>query len=110
LPNLFYFSPVPILVLLFVGLILSACKKQQDHKPFIYTLALVFLAFTGFVISLWPNIIPPSVTFWQEAAPHSSQMFALVGALILIPIIITYTIVSYWVFRDKVRVGDEGYH
>ncbi|MFE1634505.1 hypothetical protein ACFMJW_16495, partial [Acinetobacter baumannii] len=21
-----------------------------------------------------------------------------------------YTIVSYWVFRDKVRVGDEGYH
>lgn len=44
------------------------------------------------------------------AAPHSSQMFALVGALILIPIIITYTIVSYWVFRDKVRVGDEGYH
>ncbi|MFH4311620.1 ubiquinol oxidase subunit II, partial [Acinetobacter baumannii] len=39
-----------------------------------------------------------------------SQMFALVGALILIPIIITYTIVSYWVFRDKVRVGDEGYH
>ncbi len=52
LPNLFYFSPVPILVLLFVGLILSACKKQQDHKPFIYTLALVFLAFTGFVISL----------------------------------------------------------
>ncbi|ETR44869.1 cytochrome d ubiquinol oxidase subunit II, partial [Acinetobacter baumannii] len=110
LPNLFYFSPVPILVLLFVGLILSACKKQQDHKPFIYTLALVFLAFTGFVISLWPNIIPPSVTIWQAAAPHSSQMFALVGALILIPIIITYTIVSYWVFRDKVRVGDEGYH
>ncbi|SSQ43676.1 ubiquinol oxidase subunit II, cyanide insensitive [Acinetobacter baumannii] len=110
LPNLFYFSPVPILVLLFVGLILSACKKQQDHKPFIYTLALVFLAFTGFVISLWPNIIPPSVTIWQAAAPHSSQMFALVGALILIPIIITYTVVSYWVFRDKVRVGDEGYH
>ena len=72
-------------------------------------MALVFLAFTGFVISLWPNIIPPSVTIWQAAAPHSSQMFALVGALILIPIIITYTIVSYWVFRDKVRVGDEGY-
>ncbi|MDQ9815931.1 ubiquinol oxidase subunit II, partial [Acinetobacter pittii] len=51
-----------------------------------------------------------SVTIWQAAAPQSSQMFALVGALILIPIIIAYTIVSYWVFRDKVRVGDEGYH
>ena len=29
LPNLFYFSPVPILVLLFVGLILSACKNSK---------------------------------------------------------------------------------
>ena len=110
LPNLYYFSPVPILVLLFVGLILSACKKQHDLKPFIYTLALVFLAFTGFVISLWPNIIPPSVTIWQAAAPESSLKFTLVGAAILIPIIIAYTFLSYWVFRDKVRIGDQGYH
>ena len=110
LPNLYYFSPVPILVLLFVGLILSACKKQHELKPFIYTLALVFLAFTGFVISLWPNIIPPSVTIWQAAAPESSLKFTLVGAAILIPIIIAYTFLSYWVFRDKVRIGDQGYH
>ncbi len=110
LPNLFYFSPVPILVCVFVTLIFTACKKQQDHKPFVYTLALVFLAFTGFVISLYPYIIPPSVTIWDAASPRSSQIFALVGAVILIPIIIVYTIMSYWVFRDKVRIGDEGYH
>lgn len=112
MPNLMYFSPVPLLVLLFSVLIIKDCKKEQlnDITPFIYTLALVFLAFTGFVISLWPNIIPPSVTIWQAAAPESSQLFALIGALILIPIIIGYTILSYWVFRDKVRVGDEGYH
>ena len=34
----------------------------------------------------------------------------LVGAVILIPIIIAYTFLSYWVFRDKVRIGDKGYH
>ena len=73
-------------------------------------MALVFLAFTGFVISLWPNIIPPSVTIWQAAAPESSLKFTLVGAAILIPIIIAYTFLSYWVFRDKVRIGDQGYH
>lgn len=110
LPNFLYFSPVPILVLIFVGLILKSCNQKHDSKPFIYTLALVFLAFTGFVISLWPNIIPPSVTIWQAAAPESSLKFTLVGAVILIPIIIAYTFLSYWVFRDKVRVGDEGYH
>ena len=91
LPNFLYFSPVPVLVLIFVGLILKSCNQKHDSKPFIYTLALVFLAFTGFVISLWPNIIPPSVTSWQAAAPESSLKFTLVGAVILIPIIIAYT-------------------
>ena len=109
-PQIFYFSPVPILVLLFTLLALRACKRRQQFAPFIYVLALVILAYTGFLISLWPYIIPPSVTIWQAAAPESSQLFALIGALILIPIILFYTALSYWVFRDKVRIGDDGYH
>jgi len=109
-PQLMYFSPVPILVVLFTFLVLRACKKRYELSPFLYTLALVFLAYTGFIISLWPYVIPPSVTIWEAAAPQSSQLFALIGALILIPIILIYTGLSYWVFRDKVRIGDEGYH
>ena len=109
-PQILYFSPVPILVVVFTLLVLNACKKRYELSPFIWTLALVFLAYTGFMISLWPYIIPPSITIWEAAAPESSQLFALIGALILIPIILIYTGVSYWVFRDKVRIGDEGYH
>ncbi|WP_440095193.1 cytochrome d ubiquinol oxidase subunit II [Acinetobacter baumannii] len=109
-PQLLYFSPVPVLVVVLTGLILRACKKRYELAPFIYSLALVFLAYTGFIISLWPNVIPPSISIWDAAAPESSQLFALIGALILIPIILVYTGLSYWVFRDKVRVGDEGYH
>lgn len=109
-PQLMYFSPVPILVIIFTWLVLRACKQRAELSPFIYTLALVFLAYTGFMISLWPYIIPTSITIWEAAAPQSSQLFALIGALILIPIILIYTGLSYWVFRDKVRVGDEGYH
>lgn len=109
-PQLSYFSPVPVLVLVFTFLALRACKRRKELSPFLYTLALVILAYTGFLISLWPYIIPPSVTIWQAAAPHSSQLFALIGALLLIPIILIYTALSYWVFRDKVRVGDDGYH
>lgn len=109
-PQIFYFSPVPILVVVFSLLAIRACKLKYEFAPFIYTLGLVFLAYTGFLISLWPYVIPPSVTIWQASAPESSQLFALIGALILIPIILIYTALSYWVFRDKVRVGDEGYH
>ncbi|MGB6655962.1 MAG: cytochrome d ubiquinol oxidase subunit II, partial [Methylovirgula sp.] len=60
-------------------------------------------------ISLWPNVIPPSVSLWDAAAPPQSMGFALVGALFIIPIILTYTAWSYYVFRGKVRAG-EGYH
>lgn len=110
LPQLLYFSPVPILVVICSVLGLRACAKKQESAPFLYILALLFLAYSGFLISIFPYIIPPSVTIWDAAAPANSQLFALIGALILIPIIITYTIMAYWVFRDKVRVGDEGYH
>lgn len=109
-PQLTYFMPVPILVLLFTWLALRACKKRSELGPFTYMLVLVFLAYTGFLISLWPYIIPPSVTIWQAAAHENSQLFTLIGALILIPIIVIYTGMSYWVFRHKVRVGDDGYH
>ena len=42
------------------------------------------------------------------AAP-SSQLFMLVGTLILLPIILSYVVFVSWVFRGKVREG-EGYH
>ena len=89
---------------------MRSCIKQNEAMPFIYTLGLVFLAYSGFLISIFPYIIPPSITIWDAAAPANSQLFALIGALILIPIILVYTALSYWVFRDKVRIGDDGYH
>lgn len=108
--QLIYFSPVPLLVLVCTVLAVRSCIKQNEAMPFLYTLGLVFLAYTGFCISIFPYIIPPSITIWDAAAPANSQLFALIGALILIPIILVYTALSYWVFRDKVRIGDDGYH
>ena len=67
------------------------------------------LGFVGIGISVYPMMVPPSMTIWQAAAPDESLGFALVGALILVPLILAYTAYAYWVFRGKVRVG-EGYH
>ena len=109
LPNLFWFLPVPALVLLCCWGILSAIKRKAHYSPFLFTLALIFLGFSGLGISVWPNIIPPSVTIWQAASPAGSQSFMLVGALLIIPVILGYTFWSYYVFRGKIR-ADEGYH
>ena len=53
--------------------------------------------------------MPPSLTIWQAAAPDESLRFALVGTVVLVPIILIYTAYAYWVFRGKVRPED-GYH
>lgn len=65
------------------------CLNNPDShsRPFILTLGLIFLGFSGLGISIWPHIIPPSITLWQAAAPTQSRGFMLVGALLIIPVI-----------------------
>jgi cytochrome d ubiquinol oxidase subunit II len=109
LPNLFWFSPVPFLVGVFTFLLLRSVKNRNNLKPFIFTLGLIFLGYSGLGISVWPNIIPPDISIWQAASPPQSQGFVLVGALFIIPIILVYTFWAYYVFRGKVNAG-MGYH
>ena len=109
LPNFLFFMPVPVLVIL-LSLWLLRCLKRDHHvAPFVLTLGLVFLGYSGLGISLWPNVIPPDISIRDAAGPPQSLGFALVGALFIIPFVLMYTAVAYWVFRGKVRPG-EGYH
>jgi cytochrome d ubiquinol oxidase subunit II len=110
LPNLIYLSPVPLLVAGSAYLLLRAVAKKSQVAPFIFTLALIFLCYVGFGISLWPNIIPPDIDIWEASSPPESQGFTLVGTLIIIPVVLGYTIWAYYVFRGKVRATDEFYH
>ena len=109
LPNLFWFLPVPLLVLLCSWGLIRALKREAHYAPFMLTLALIFLGFSGLGISIWPNIIPPSISIWQAASPANSQAFMLIGGLLIIPVILGYTFWSYYVFRGKIK-ADEGYH
>ena len=109
LPNLFWFLPVPILVLVTMYGLLKAIARKAHYTPFLLTLVLIFLGYSGLGISLWPNIIPPSISIWDAAAPPQSQGFMLVGTLFIIPFILGYTFWSYYVFRGKVT-HEDGYH
>ncbi len=109
LPNILFLWPVPIVT----GLIALAAWKWlnegPDARPFFAAIALFLLGYLGLVISTFPYIVPPTLTIWDAAAAPASQMFMLVGTLILLPIILGYTGFIYWIFRGKVREG-EGYH
>ena len=108
-PNVAWFLPVPLLVALTMLQLSRSLRGAQDVAPFVYTLVLIFLGYSGLGISLWPNIIPPTISIYEAAGPPQSLGFALVGALLIIPLILMYTAWGYWVFRGKVRRGD-GYH
>ncbi|GAB1364279.1 cytochrome d ubiquinol oxidase subunit II [Rhodobacter sp.] len=110
LPNLILFSPVPLLVVLATWLLLRQLRHEEPGAaPFLLALGLLFPGYSGLGISLWPNILPPGISIWEAAAPPQSMGFALVGALLIIPMILGYTAWSYYVFRGKVKPG-EGYH
>jgi len=108
-PNMLLLSPVPLLVGGAFILLLRSLKRDPYRMPFVAALALVLLGFTGMAISIWPHIVPPAITIWEAASPPLTQQFTLVGALIVLPLVLMYTVWSYYVFRGKVS-SSEGYH
>ena len=83
-------------------------KRGRDWMPFCLILLLFGLSMVGLAISIWPDVIPGRVSIWEAAAPERSQIFMLIGAGLLVPVILGYTIWAYWVFRGK--VDEAGYH
>ncbi|SAL36601.1 cytochrome d ubiquinol oxidase, subunit II [Caballeronia peredens] len=108
-PDSLAFAPVPVLTALLAWTLWTSLAKRREVAPFLCSIGLFFLAFTGLVISLWPFIAPPSVTLWDASAAPLSHQFLLIGTMFLLPVLVIYVIWSYWVFRGKVR-GDMGYH
>nr|WP_276204968.1 cytochrome d ubiquinol oxidase subunit II [Kushneria phosphatilytica] len=108
-PNILWFSPVPVLVVLLAWSIWDGVTHSHERRLFLKVLGLFFLGLSGLVISYFPLIIPPNVTLWDAASSRSSQLFLVIGYAVLVPIVLSYTAYSYYVFRGKVREGD-GYH
>lgn len=108
-PAALYSAVVPVMLFFAAMYLFRGLAAHSDHAPFIASLALFVISFIGIGISFYPMMVPPALTIQAAAAPQSSLAFALVGALILVPIILAYTGYAYWVFRGKVRPGD-GYH
>lgn len=108
-PNILYLAPVPVVTALVALWLYRSVGRYEEALPFLLSMALFLLSYLGLAISLWPYLIPPSVTIWQAAAPPETQIFLLVGMGFLLPVILGYTVLTYRVFRGKVRRG-MGYH
>ncbi len=108
MPGVLLTAQVPLLVAICAVTFFWSLKRGAERLPFMTALGLFFLGFVGLGISIYPYVVPRAVTIWDAAAPPQSQLFMLVGAAVIIPIILAYTGWAYWVFRGK--VGTHGYH
>ena len=100
-PYLFIFPAIAALAAIVLAV---SVERHRDTVPF-YMVALIFLsAFGTLAISFWPYMIPYVMTVEEAAAPHSSLAFMFWGeGLFVYPLMLIYTVVSYRVFRGKVR-------
>jgi len=109
LPNFYFLWPVPSITALTAYLVWRWIDEERDAPPFLAAIVLFLLGFAGLVISNFPYLVPPSLTVWDTAAGPASQIFMLMGTLLLLPMIIGYFIFVHWLFRGKVAEG-ESYH
>ncbi|HEY5410552.1 MAG TPA: cytochrome d ubiquinol oxidase subunit II, partial [Caulobacteraceae bacterium] len=107
-PDVLLTAQVPLLVVLTGAVFFWSLRRGAERLPFLSALTLFLLGFAGLGISIYPYVVPRSVTIWDAAAPASSQSFMLVGAVVIVPVILAYTGWAYWVFRGK--SGQHGYH
>jgi cytochrome bd ubiquinol oxidase subunit II len=109
LPRAYFVWIFPVLGAIGFIMLLKSINQRREVQPFIYTLVMFFAAYLGLQSGVYPYAVMPDITIYEAAAQPLTQTVTLVGALIILPIVLGYTIYSYWVFRGKVR-GDEGYH
>ena len=95
-PNILWVAPVPVLLGIASLAFVRSLKSGGELAPFLLTLSIFLLCFIGLGITVFPYVIPDSVTIWQAATDRSSQVFMLVGTAVVMPMILGYTAWSYW--------------
>ena len=108
-PRLLWLSPLPILTAVAVaGILVSLSRLQRgiskrEYLPFVLAVWIFVFAFAGLSYSLFPYLVVDRMTIWQAAAAESSLRFVFIGACIVLPMIVAYTLFSYRVFWGKAR-------
>jgi len=78
--------------------------QRGDHfLPLAGILVLVSSGFGTLVFTLYPWIVPASVTIYQAVAPPETQRFLLISFALLAPVTLLYNTWGYRLFSGKIR-------
>lgn len=108
MPNILLLAPIPLITLGAFFMLWQDLHSEREVRPFLLTIAIFLLGYIGLGVSMFPWVVPFSFTIWDAAAVSTSQSILLVVTAIFLPIILTYTAYSYYVFRGK--TSDKSYY
>lgn len=101
-PNIFYLSPIPIItVAIMVRIWREIASKKNECMPFFLSIGVFLMGYLGLALSFYPWLVPFHFTVWDAAASGPGLSILLVGTVLILPLILTYTGYCYYVFRGK---------
>lgn len=113
MPEFFLLLPLPLLTLaLFVLLLLMLPRLDQrlgqgdQHLcwlPFSMAVGIFLLSFYGLSYSVFPDVIIDKLDIWEAAAHPQALWVIFIGAVVVLPAIVAYTVFVYRVFWGKTR-------
>jgi cytochrome bd ubiquinol oxidase subunit II len=98
----------PAFALFCSAMLARALWKRYEHAPFIWTVGIFLGSLIGLTASLYPYLIPRSVTAVAAASDDMTLVFMMLGIGMLIPVMIAYNAYQYVVFRGKVTGSHYG--
>jgi cytochrome d ubiquinol oxidase subunit II len=108
-PNVLVLAPIPLATAALLAALWLALRRyprpgdRWHWVPFAGAVGVFVLAFQGLAFSFYPYVVPGRLTVWDAAAAPESLAIMLVGAVVVMPVILAYTALSYWVFRGKAK-------
>ncbi len=106
-PEILMLAPLPLgsmALTVVLWLLLRRLPLSNDRlawAPFACAAGLFILAFAGLAYSFYPFVVPEKMTIYEAASAPESLIIILFGAIFVLPAIMGYTIIAYYVFRGK---------
>jgi cytochrome bd ubiquinol oxidase subunit II len=87
----------------------SIWSSQSYARLLQLAVAMTVLAFIGFAGTIWPYAIPYRISIVEGAGDPASIKFALVGIVVVLPVVLTYQLYAYRVFEGKAHDMEVSY-
>ena len=107
MPEYMYLAPIPMLTLALILMTYTLLQKlpmkgdKYCWAPFAMVVGVFILCFSGLAYSFFPYIVPDQLLIVDAASARESLMIILVGALVVMPIMLAYTVLVYRIFHGK---------